>query len=296
MLSFQSTRVAAVAQAWAISGAFEVGDPAGWRAGPTAAPLPSDPSDGSTDGPRGPCQTARHRATVLRGLTGRAASPLAKTKPRQVVAVVVGRSARPLSIGGQGRHPIRSTTECFTMPTFDPTSVPQATLKTMAKRMHRHPQAHGLSLSQCQEVLARTFGHAHWHALSTHARPDRSAELLSDPHQRRVLYDTLRLGLDGRRPIGEILDSVRTCAQRAGRAGWVDLVDALKRATQDGTAAFAPFGFSAALAVQVQPFSPIEAMLLRSATLANTIDEGLDVALLEAAKVAAQSAAPEVAA
>lgn len=48
---------------------------------------------------------------------------------------------------------------------FVPQQVPASTVQDMAKRLSKHPMMAKVTLSRCQEVMARTFGHASFHAL-----------------------------------------------------------------------------------------------------------------------------------
>jgi len=143
------------------------------------------------------------------------------------------------------------------MSTFDPTLVPKGTLKAMAKRMHKHPDGQHLTLAQCQEVLARTFGHASWHALQAYKRPDRSQQLLSDPKQRTMFYSTLHVFLSAGVDILQGLSVLEKAGKRLERWDWADLARELLEDLDQGTRT------GQALSAKVQPFAPLEAFLLK---------------------------------
>lgn len=154
-------------------------------------------------------------------------------------------------------------------PVFVPTLVPKGTLKSMAKRMHKHPSGQHLTLAQCQEVLARTFGHASWHALQSYQRPDRSGDLLRDPQQRTVFYAILLYTLEAGIPLQGSVKLMKTAAQRLERWDWNDLTQALGQDLQAGMDA------AEALSRRVEPFSSVEAFLLKQGNKGNGLISAL---------------------
>ena len=119
------------------------------------------------------------------------------------------------------------------MTTFDPTLVPKATLKTMAKRMHNDECLAGLSLSKCQEILAKTFGHGSWHALSR-PRPSRTAEAAADPSVRILLYELMLQCSESAVDIGASMEWIGHVAAMGGKVLLRDLAHDIHRGMQEG--------------------------------------------------------------
>lgn len=162
---------------------------------------------------------------------------------------------------------------------FDPTLVPKGTLKTMAKRMHKHPDGQHLTLAQCQELLAQTFGHTSWHALQHFQRPDRSGHLLAHAPQRSLFYATLLQFLEAGVGVTEGLALVKTAAQRLERWEWADLAQRMMDDWEAGK------DTGEALSMRVLPYSSMEAFLLKQSSRS----EGLIAALRETKALSDQS-------
>lgn len=153
---------------------------------------------------------------------------------------------------------------------FDPLLVPKGTLKTLAKRMKKHPQGQRLSLAQCQEVMARTFGHASWHALQSYQRPNRSGQLLGDEHQRLAFYSILQCALEAYIPLRDSLQAIQKAAQRTQQWGWMDTAELFLNDLKANVSVEVSFY------QHISPYAPIEAFLIKQGSRTNGLLSGFE--------------------
>ncbi len=144
------------------------------------------------------------------------------------------------------------------MSTFDATLVPIGTLKSMAKRMKKHPQAAHLSLSECQEVLAKTFGHASWHAAQHFQRPDQTQEALNNPADRALLYKHIGMSQKAGVPAMTHLERLLEAFALARRWPLYDLINSLLADAMENEG-----NVIQALGKRLRPIAPIESFLVR---------------------------------
>lgn len=156
---------------------------------------------------------------------------------------------------------------------FDPLLVPKGTLKTLAKRMKKHPQGQHLSLAQCQEVMARTFGHASWHALQSYERPDRSGLLLGNTQQRLTFYSILQDSLEAGIALVESLECIQKAAQRTQQWGWMDTAELFLNDLKSNVSMEESFY------QRISPYAPIEAFLIKQGARTNGLLSGFQEAI-----------------
>ena len=119
---------------------------------------------------------------------------------------------------------------------FIPTSVPAGTIQDMAKRLSKHPDMKGVPLSKCQEIMARTFGHASFHDLKQRKPPNPLDYALHDAGAgtRALLYTFLADQLEAKIPVYYALQDIEASARRAGQHPLAALIQALVVKIKDG--------------------------------------------------------------
>ena len=116
---------------------------------------------------------------------------------------------------------------------FDPTLVPRGTLKTMAKRMHNHPKLDDLGLSKCQEILAKTFGHDSWHALSK-PKPSRAGQAAGSIRDRVLIYELLIMCLESKLDAVTAMDWIGVVAAKGVNIPLRDLTGKIIQSMKQG--------------------------------------------------------------
>lgn len=118
---------------------------------------------------------------------------------------------------------------------FDPTRVPAGTVQDMAKRLSKHPSIAGVSLSKCQEIMARTFGHASFHALKKVKKPNLARQALDHTRTRILLYTLMGSCLDARVDPLTSLGWIEEIGRRGNHWALADLAAACRQACQAGS-------------------------------------------------------------
>lgn len=122
----------------------------------------------------------------------------------------------------------------MTVSSFNPQAVPAGIVQDMAKRLSKCPEMKGVPLSKCQEIMAKTFGHASFHSLKSRAQFSRAQEGLMDPGVRIVLYTLLARAAQASVDSFSALDWIGEIAAEGGQWPLRDLTTACRALMQEG--------------------------------------------------------------
>lgn len=141
---------------------------------------------------------------------------------------------------------------------FDTTCTPTSVLKTLAKRLRKHPYGAALTSTEALEVMARTFGHDSWHQ-ATH-RPDGLAFMgaLSSKAWRDRFYTHMEHCLEAGLGVHQGLESIAEAAQWTGDHALQSLCDHLAQHY------VAHGDIRTRLEQLIQPHSRMESVVLRT--------------------------------
>lgn len=122
----------------------------------------------------------------------------------------------------------------MTVSSFNPQAVPAGIVQDMAKRLSKCSEMKDVPLSKCQEIMARTFGHANFHELKNRAPFSRAKEGLMDPAVRVLFYTLLGRTDQGGVATFSGLDWIAGVAAQGGQWPLHDLASASKAMMLDG--------------------------------------------------------------
>lgn len=113
---------------------------------------------------------------------------------------------------------------------FEPTLVPAGTVLGLAKKLSKHPQFDDVPLSKCQEIMARTFGHANLHQMMQYKGKTREQLAIDDPSKRQMFYDMALTFFQASFSVAETMTAIEEfCAM----AGLVEVRDLAKKIIED---------------------------------------------------------------